>query len=218
MEDGAVAQVRQFNRAVTQRVGALYDSFLSRRRPLGHSRVLWEIGTEGSDVRALRSRLDLDSGYLSRILRTLEDEGLVTVVPSPVDARVRVARLTAAGQDERAEVDARSDEAAAALLAGLTSSQQRRLVAAMATVERLLQASVIEVRVEDPRHRDARYCTAEYFAELTRRFDGGFDAARSLPAGDEELTLPAGLLLVARLHSAPWAAQHSSSTGRSRRR
>jgi DNA-binding MarR family transcriptional regulator/GNAT superfamily N-acetyltransferase len=203
MKDGAVAQVRQFNRTVTQRVGALHDGFLSRRRPLGHSRVLWEIGTAGSDVRALRSRLALDSGYLSRILRTLEDEGLVTLVMSSVDARVRVVRLTAAGEDERAELDARSDEAAAALLAKLSNSQQRRLVAAMATVEQLLQASMIEVGVEDPRHREARYCIAEYFAELTRRFDGGFDAARSLSAGDEELTPPAGLLLVARLHSAP---------------
>ena len=198
-----MAHVRHFNRTVTHRVGALHDSFLSRSRPLGHARVLWEVGTEGVDIRALRSRLDLDSGYLSRILRTLEDEGLVTVVTSPVDGRVRVVRLTAAGERERAELDARSDEAAAAVLSELTAVQQRRLVTAMATVDRLLQASMIDLRVEDPRHPDARYCIGAYFAELARRFDSGFDAARSLPARDEELSLPAGLLLVARLHSVP---------------
>ncbi|MGX5656206.1 bifunctional helix-turn-helix transcriptional regulator/GNAT family N-acetyltransferase [Geodermatophilus nigrescens] len=203
MDAGAVAQVRRFNRTVTQQVGALQDGFLSRRRPLGHSRVLWEIGADGIDVRSLRSRLELDSGYLSRILRTLEDEGLVTVAASPLDARVRVAQLTAAGEIERCELDARSEEAAAVLLARLSDSQRRRLVTAMTTVEQLLRASMIDVRVEDPRHRDARNCFAEYFSELTRRFDSGFDAARSLPAADEELTLPAGLLLVARLHSAP---------------
>lgn len=203
MDAGDVAQVRQFNRTVTQRVGALHDSFLSRSRPLGHSRVLWEVDAEGADVRALRSRLDLDSGDFSRILRTLEDEGLVTVDTSSVDRRVRVVRLTAAGVRERAELDARSEEAAAAVLAELTAAQQRRLVTAMATVDRLLQASMIEVDVEDPRHLDARYCIGAYFAELGRRFDSGFDAARSLPASDEELTPPAGLLLVARLHAAP---------------
>jgi DNA-binding MarR family transcriptional regulator/predicted GNAT family N-acyltransferase len=138
MDVDAVAQVRRFNRTVTQRVGALDDTFLSRSRPLGHSRVLWEIGADGADIRALRSRLDLDSGYLSRILRTLESEELITVVASPADGRVRVARLTEAGVRERTELDARSDEAAASVLAELGASQQRRLVSAMATVERLL--------------------------------------------------------------------------------
>ena len=68
-----IDQVRRFNRTVTQRVGAFDDAFLSRNRPLGQARLLWEIGPDGSDVRVLRSRLDLDSGYLSRLLRALED-------------------------------------------------------------------------------------------------------------------------------------------------
>ena len=58
-----VGQVRSFNRTVTQRIGALDDAFLSRDRPLGQARLLWEIGPDGCDVRRLRSRLDLDSGY-----------------------------------------------------------------------------------------------------------------------------------------------------------
>ena len=64
-----VRQVRSFNRTVTQRIGVLNDAFLARDRPLGQARLLWEIGPGGSDVRVLRSRLDLDSGYLSRLLR-----------------------------------------------------------------------------------------------------------------------------------------------------
>ena len=130
MDDEAVAQVRRFNRTVTQRIGALQDAFLARGRPLGHSRVLWEVGADGTDVRTLRSRLDLDSGYLSRVLRALEAEGLVAVQASPADGRVRVARLTPSGVRERAELDARSDEAAAAVLAGLGGARQTRLVAA----------------------------------------------------------------------------------------
>ena len=88
-----VARVRRFNRTVTQRVGALSDHFLSTGRPLGVSRLLWEIGTEGGEVVMLRSRLGLDSGQMSRMLRSLESEGLVTVTPSGADARVRVCLL-----------------------------------------------------------------------------------------------------------------------------
>src|SRR5690242_15281318 len=89
MEPEMIGQVRSFNRTVTQRAGALNDAFLSRGRPLGQARVLWEIGPVGRDVRLLRSRLDLDSGYLSRLLRSLENDGLVAVEQSQADGRVR---------------------------------------------------------------------------------------------------------------------------------
>ncbi|HEX5094646.1 MAG TPA: MarR family winged helix-turn-helix transcriptional regulator, partial [Acidimicrobiia bacterium] len=95
MDQQGVAQVRRFNRVVTQQVGALNDRFLGRDRPLGESRVLWEIGPDGCDVRVLRERLDLDSGYLSRLLRSLETGGLVRVTTSASDARVRNVSLTA---------------------------------------------------------------------------------------------------------------------------
>ena len=111
-----VRQVRSFNRTVTQRIGVLSDAFLARQRPLGQARLLWEIGPEGCDVRQLRSGLDLDSGYLSRLLRALESDGLVVVEPSGTDGRVRRVRLTAAGLAERAVLDERSDAAAAVIL------------------------------------------------------------------------------------------------------
>jgi DNA-binding MarR family transcriptional regulator/GNAT superfamily N-acetyltransferase len=203
MDAGLVARVRRFNRTVTQRVGALDDGYLARGRSLGQARVLWEIGPDGCEVRALRARLDLDSGYLSRLLRSLEAAGLVVVDEDPADRRVRRARLTAAGRAERAELDRLSDDLAASILRPLDARQRDRLVAAMAEVERLLLASMVDVAETDPRAPDARYCQRAYVAELAARFDGGFDPARSISADDEELTPPAGLLLVARLHGDP---------------
>ena len=90
---------------------------MTRDRPLGEARVLWEIGPDGCDVRSLRSRLDLDSDYLSRLLRSLEGAGLITVEPSESDKRVRTARLTSAGSAERA--DQRSDALALSFLTPL---------------------------------------------------------------------------------------------------
>jgi DNA-binding MarR family transcriptional regulator/GNAT superfamily N-acetyltransferase len=200
MDASMVRQIRGFNRTVTQRIGALDDAFLSRDRPLGQARLLWEIGKGGSDVRLLRSRLDLDSGYLSRLLRSLESDGLIVVEPSPADGRVRTARLTADGLAEVAELDRRSDEAAMSILRPLSARQRARLVTAMAEVERLLVAATIGIRVCDPRHPDARASLRAYQGELARRFEGGFDPARTLPTGDDDLTAPAGLLLVATLH------------------
>ena len=198
-----LSQVRRFNRIVTQRVGALNDRFLARDRSLGESRVLWEIGAEGRDVRSLRTQLELDSGYLSRLLRSLEASGLVAVGPAGSDKRVRIARLTSSGSAERAILDKRSDELAASLLAPLGAKQRAQLVAAMAEVERLLIAAMVNIVVIDPAHPHARHCLRAYFSELDSRFDDGFDPTQSIPASDQELRLPAGLLLVATLGTEP---------------
>jgi DNA-binding MarR family transcriptional regulator/ribosomal protein S18 acetylase RimI-like enzyme len=202
MEDD-VAQVRSFNRAVTQRVGALQDEYLSRGRSLGTSRVLWEIGDQVADVRSLRVRLDLDSGYLSRLLRALERDRLVVVGPDRNDKRVRSVRLTARGRAERELLDRRSDELARSLLEPLSDDQRTRLVEAMGVVERLLTAGLVDVGIEDPHTPAARYCLESYFAELNSRFDTGFDPDRAISTTAEELTEPAGLLLVARLRGEP---------------
>jgi DNA-binding MarR family transcriptional regulator/GNAT superfamily N-acetyltransferase len=203
MDAGMVGQVRRFNRTVTQRIGALNDAFLSRDRPLGQARLLWEIGPAGRDVRQLRSRLDLDSGYLSRLLRSLENDGLIIVERSRADGRIRTARLTGPGLAERAELDRRSDDVATSILQPLSERQRARLITAMAEVERLLVASAVLITARDPRHPDARFCLRAYFGELAQRFDGGFDPTRSISADDAELTPPAGLLLVATLHGEP---------------
>ncbi|MER7251005.1 helix-turn-helix domain-containing GNAT family N-acetyltransferase [Kribbella sp. NPDC000426] len=198
-----VGEVRRFNRMVTQRVGALQEDYLARGRPLGEDRVLWEIGADGCDVRTLRARLDLDSGYMSRLLRSLTGAGLVRVEPSAADARVRMATLTTEGLAERRVLDARSDELAASILEPLDERQRERLTAAMDEVTRLLTASMVRVEIVDPRLPAAQYCLNAYFEELGRRFETGFDPARSISADHAELTLPAGLLLVATLRSEP---------------
>lgn len=203
MDVELVSRVRRFNRVVARRIGALEDTYLGRGRSLGEARLLWEIGPDGAEVRALRSRLGLDSGYLSRLLRGLEADGLVTVDAAEHDARVRRARLTAAGLAERAELDRRSDELAASFLAPLNDRQRDRLGAAMGEVERLLVASTVRVAVTPPEHPDARRCQQAYVAELARRFEGGFDPARSVSVDDAEVTPPAGLFLVATLDGEP---------------
>jgi DNA-binding MarR family transcriptional regulator/GNAT superfamily N-acetyltransferase len=203
MDNVMVDQVRRFNRTVTQRIGALSDTYLSRGRSLGQARLLWEIGPDGTDVRKLRARLGLDSGYLSRLLRSLERDGLARVEPSATDGRVRTAWLTPRGLAERAELDRRSDDLAASILEPLGEAHRSRLVAAMAEVERLLLAPAAEVTVCDPRHPGAQACLRAYFGELAGRFDNGFDPAQSISASDRELTPPAGLMLLATLHGEP---------------
>jgi DNA-binding MarR family transcriptional regulator/predicted GNAT family N-acyltransferase len=198
MVDGQVDRVRSFNRLVTERVGALHDRYLAHGRSLGEARLLWEIGAEGSDIRRLRERLGLDSGYVSRLLRSLESDRLVTVERSTGDGRVRVARLTRKGLAERELLDERSDALARSFLDALSPPRRERLVAAMGEVELLLTAGLAELEQVDPASRDGDACLSAYFAELARRFEGGFDHATSL-IGFDELRPPAGFLLVARL-------------------
>ncbi|SRR5579884_1737001 len=206
MEKSLVEQVRSFNRTMTECVGVLNDHFLGRDHPLGEARLLWEIGKEGkgeASVRELRRRLGLDSAYVSRLLRSLEQQGLIEVKASEHDGRVRLVQLTEEGVREREELDQRSDAFALSLLEPLSESQRAKLVEAMAQVERLLIASMVQITVADPSSRDARWCIEQYFAELGERFETGFDPALTRSAHMYELTPPSGLLLVARLREEP---------------
>ncbi len=206
MATDQIAAVRRFNRTVTQRIGALDEEYMARGRPLGQARVLWEIGPDGAEVAVLRARLGLDSGYLSRLLRTLESDGLVSVGPAARiggDARVRSATLTAAGREEWAELDRRSDELAGSILQPLTGQHRERLVAAMAEVERLLIAPMVAIEPCPPGDPRARACVRAYGRELADRFDGGYDPALSNPVHDAELVPPAGVFLLATLSGEP---------------
>ncbi|MBV9001262.1 MAG: MarR family transcriptional regulator, partial [Solirubrobacterales bacterium] len=193
-------QVRGFNRAVTQRIGVLDDHYLGRNRPVGQDRVLWEIGDEGCEVRALRARLGLDAGHASRLLRALETARLITVEASAGDGRVRVARLTEAGRSERTLLVGRSDELAALILAPLDAAQRDELVTAMRTVRRLLTTAEIEIRRVDAGSEDAQRCINAYVAELNRRSNIPYDPAAGVSAEPHEMTPPAGPFLVAYLH------------------
>ncbi len=203
IERDSVALIRRFNRTVTERAGALEESFLGRGRPLGASRLLWEIGDDGAGLHQLRERLGLDSGYASRLVRRLENEGLIVVEVYPTDRRRRRLRLTTAGAEELRELDRLSDLAATALLDKVPAGNRERLLAAIAEVERSLRATLVDIEVEDPRHPDVVRCFDRYAKELDARFTGGFDARTSISANPEELTPPAGYCVVARIRGVP---------------
>ena len=198
-----IRQVRSFNRTVTQRVGALGASFLDRGRPLGEARLIYEIGVGGADVKELRERLALDSGYLSRLLRSLDRQGLVRLRNGAEDARVRHVALTPEGRNELTEYDRRSDAFAQSILASLSTAQRDRLVSAMTDVERLLRAAAVEIRIEKPDSADAVWCLDQYSRELAQRFEGGYDPNQTRAVSTGELTPPAGCFLVARLDGRP---------------
>jgi len=199
MDERQIEQVRSFNRSVTRRIGALSDDFLGRGRPLAESRLLFEIGRDGADVRDLRARLSLDSGYLSRLLRALEAQGLAKSQPAPGDARARRAVLTAKGRREFDVLDRLSVDFASALLSPLGDAQRERLTWAMAEVERLMRAASVVIEPADPASTQARACIDAYLRELDERFETGFDASRGPSADPQELMPPSGVLLLARL-------------------
>jgi DNA-binding MarR family transcriptional regulator len=203
MDAAHIQQVRRFNRLVTQRVGALDETYLRRGRPLGEARLIFETGADGADIRALRDRLGLDSGYLSRLLRSLQAQGLVRVDQRKEDGRLRRARLTAKGRAELAAYDELSDALAQSMIEPLGPAERERLLAAMAEIERLLQIGAMTISIEAPASADARWCLDEYFKELAARFETGFDPAKSNPAADQDMIPPAGCFLVARLKGRP---------------
>lgn len=190
MNDTAV--LRRFNRTYTQRIGALDESFLGTGRPLNVSRLLFEIGPTGASVRDLRDRLDLDSGYLARMLRRLTGDGLVDVHPDPTDRRRRVVTLTPAGERAWHDLDDRSEELAARLVAPLTDRQRARLTEALGTADLLVRAATISLREVAPTEPAAREAAGRYFAELDRRFPHGFDPGEPDHAGRFLLATSAG--------------------------
>jgi DNA-binding MarR family transcriptional regulator/GNAT superfamily N-acetyltransferase len=198
-----IESLRSFHRTVTARVGALESEYLGRGRPLGECRVIWEIGPEGTELRALRRRLGLDPAYLSRLLRSLEAQKLIAVRESADDGRVRTAWLSARGRRERRELDRLSNELVSSILDPLAESEREQLADAARTVERLLRVSQVSLEVEDPDSADARWCLEQYYATLAERFEEGFERERALPAGAEEMSPPRGVFLVARLHGEP---------------
>lgn len=197
MQPQDIRQVRRFNRLVTQRIGALGDSYLARGRPLGEARLIFELGSGGTgDLGTLRQRLGLDSGYLSRLLRSLEGQGLLELHRSREDGRARDVALTAKGREEFAAYDRLSDAFARDLLAPLGDAQRQRLIAAMGEVERLLRSAAVAIAPEAADSAAARHCLDAYAAELAQRFEGGFEGGSF---GTADMTPPAGWLLLARL-------------------
>jgi DNA-binding MarR family transcriptional regulator len=202
-----VEVVRRFNRSYTQRIGVLEDSFLGLGMPLGPARLLFEIGAAPAATRApltmqaplttqaLRERLGLDSGYLSRLLRRLEEDGLVRVTPDPGDRRRRQVTLTEAGRDRWQELERRSGDQARLIVGPLTERQRERLARALAEADLLVRAATVSFELIDPAAPVARDVVDRYFAEIGRRF--GFDASGETEKDTAQLVPPAGAFVVA---------------------
>ena len=178
----ATATLRHFNRTYTQRIGLLEESFLGLGMPLAAARLVFEIGPTGTTVRELRDRLGLDSGYLSRLLRTLQARGLVVVEPDPDDLRRRRVTLTPKGHSTYRRLDNRSERLAQEILQALSERQRDRLTGALTTADLLVRAATVQLRRIDPRSALATQAVDQYFAELNRRFPNGFDAAAARAA------------------------------------
>lgn len=199
-----VARLRSFNRTVTRRIGALDESYLARGRPLGEARLLFEIGSGGTaDLSELRQRLGLDSGYLSRLLRSLERQGLVEVHRKADDGRAREIALTGTGLEEFRAYDTLSDNLVATILAPLSDAQRERLVLAAGEVERLLRAASVKIAIEPAEGAEAAWCLDRYFAELARRFENGFEVDLGGGADPADMTPPNGWFVIARLDGRP---------------
>ncbi len=141
--DARIAAVRRFNRYYTRQIGALRKTFLDSPYSLGEARVLYEIASHGSPTASeIARRLELDAGYLSRLLRNFEKRGLIRKRSSPKDARQSHLTLTARGRKSFMPLDLRSERDTGAMLGKLKPTDQARLIAAMATIETLLEGPV----------------------------------------------------------------------------
>jgi DNA-binding MarR family transcriptional regulator/N-acetylglutamate synthase-like GNAT family acetyltransferase len=137
-----VEAVRRFNRFWTHRVGVLQEGYLESPFSMTEVRVLYELAhSEGTTASELGKELGLDAGYLSRILRGFQESGLIAKKPSETDGRRTLLRLTEAGREIFAPLDARSREHIGAMLDNLSALEQGRLIEAMRTIERLLGTS-----------------------------------------------------------------------------
>lgn len=194
-----VDAVRRFNRFYTRRVGALRAGLLGSPYPLPEARLVYEIGQRRQCTASeLGSELDLDAGYLSRLLQGLKRRGLLSAKRSAQDARSSVLCLTGKGRKAHALLDARSRDEVAAMLGGLPGGERERLVGAMQTVESLLgnrssSKNTVSLRGHRPgdigwvvqRHGAlyaAQYGWDERFealvAGIAAKFINRFDAAR----------------------------------------
>ena len=141
-DDAAVAAVRGFNRFYTNVIGLLRGKYLDTPYSLTEARLLFELAQrDTSEVTDLRRAVDIDPGYLSRILARFESDGLIARQRSAADARRQVIRLTGSGRAVVAGLDARSAEQTRGMLAGLRDDDRRRLLDAMRVIAETLTAS-----------------------------------------------------------------------------
>jgi DNA-binding MarR family transcriptional regulator/GNAT superfamily N-acetyltransferase len=197
--DDQISAVRAFTRFYTGRIGVLGQQLLKSPYSLSEARVLYELANrESPSAKEIASELDLDPGYLSRIVQKFEDDGLLTSKPLPADRRQHQLSLTAKGRQAFAKLDRSSHDNVAGMLATLGDTDRQRLTGAMVAIEQLLgpsSASPSTVALREPRPGDmgwvvqshgALYASEYGFdasfealvADIAAKFLGSFDASR----------------------------------------
>lgn len=164
-----IAAIRRFNRFYTQRLGVLQEAWLDSPFTLTEARVLYEL-TQRDDATAtdIGTELGLDAGYLSRMLRSFEKQGLITRRPSAVDARQSFLSLTVKGRKAFRPLEEKSLKQVGGSLEPLSQTDQLRLVAAMGTIMNLLdrrEDKSREATLRGPRHGDFGWIVSRH-AEL----------------------------------------------------
>jgi len=208
--DRRAAAMRRFNRFYTRRIGVVRDGLLQSPFSLAEVRVLYEMAhRDDLTAKTLAKELELDSGYLSRLIGDFERRGLVTRTPSKTDGRLRQLMLTAAGRRAFAPLDRRAHDEIAAILRRVPASGQRRLIEAMDTIEALLapaESAANAVVLRPPRSGDMGWVVqrhgelyadeygydmtfealvADIVADFVRRFDPARDGCWIAERGGE---------------------------------
>jgi DNA-binding MarR family transcriptional regulator/GNAT superfamily N-acetyltransferase len=186
--ESRIAAIRRFNRCYTRTIGVLHESLLRSGFSLGEARVLFELDLRsGMSASELGRGLDLDPGYLSRMLQRLEGLGLLARSPSPTDRRQSLLSLTEAGRTAFASLDRRSRDAVGALLATLSEPAQVSLVETMGRIEGLLRCSGSRPwLLRQHRPGDMGWVIARHGALYAEEygFDSRFEALVAHVAGD----------------------------------
>ena len=150
-DDRSIIEIRAFNRFYTRLLGLLDETLLDSPVSLTEARVLWEIRARPlSRAEDLITALSVDRGYLSRILRRLEREGLVSRSPHGTDGRIRVLTLTRSGTTFMRRLDAMASSQISRMIAVLSAGQRERLVSAMEDIQALLSSAHLRASTPAP--------------------------------------------------------------------
>jgi DNA-binding MarR family transcriptional regulator/GNAT superfamily N-acetyltransferase len=180
-EEARIAAIRAFNRFYTRQLGVLDQQVFKSPYSLSEARVIYELAhRDGPSAKDIGAELDLDPGYLSRIVQKFADDGLISRKPLPADRRQHQLNLTAKGRQAFAKLDRNSHDDVAKMLHPLAPCERRRLTAAMATIERLLEpaAPPAAAVLREPRPGDMGWIVQSQGAAYAREYgwDSSFEA------------------------------------------